>query len=314
MSIVPQGYYFERIAKERLCDLIPLYKGAFNQDVGLKELIDKYDTEYVGVSYIGYIAYTVNGDPAAYYGVFPMKMEINGRICLISQSGDTMTHPSHQGKGLFVNLAKHTYELCISMGILAVFGFPSASSYPGFTKKLDWIHHENILKFTLWTPTFPLGELSRYFHFIRSIHQRWAKLVLGLISSQTIFPGSVLTHQQNGVNRSKDFFEYKLRNPSVVNLQWKQTNFIVKISTFLGVGDIQFPNERFEESLRILKIFAFFAGLNRIVFYVSPDSYLAKKLQTKTKGVSGLAIGYRNFSPSIDLKDVSYTYVDFDTF
>ena len=95
-------YKIERMSRERLKDLIPLYKDAFSKNVSLKYFQDKFDTKIFGAEYIGFIAYAGNNAPAAYYGLFPCQVMYDEKILLSATSGDTMTHSAHRGKGLFV--------------------------------------------------------------------------------------------------------------------------------------------------------------------------------------------------------------------
>src|SRR4030095_10457568 len=141
---MPEEYTFERISASRLYDIKLLYLDSFGEDVSMDFVEKKYDTSAFGVRDIGYIAYDNVGIPAAYYGVFPCRALVRGNVYLTAQSGDTMTHPNHRGKGLFVKLAKMTYELAKENGIKFVFGFPNDNSLPGFVKKLGWKCDENL--------------------------------------------------------------------------------------------------------------------------------------------------------------------------
>jgi hypothetical protein len=51
---------------------------------------------------------------------------------------NTATHPRHQGKGLFTQLAKLTYELGADEGYECVIGVANANSTPGFIRKLGF--------------------------------------------------------------------------------------------------------------------------------------------------------------------------------
>lgn len=309
------NYVTERISKNRLKDLIPLFKTAFNQDKSEEELLYKYDTSFTGQSYLGFIAYTEEDlQPAAYYGVFPLEARISGKTCLVAQSGDTMTHPEHRGKGLFVKLAKLTYELCVQQGIQGVFGFPSESSYPGFVKKLGWQHHENIENYTAWIYTLPLSTLLKVKH-LKFLYRGWVKIILAFYSSGKCFESSVLRNSMAGIARTSDFWEYKLRNSDNVCLRVGGASVILKISVSLGVGDMDLSNEnKFDRIFTHLKWLAFFLGTPRISFYCSQNTWMSDVLKAKLVAKPGLAIGYVNFQKEVDLAPLKYTYFDFDTF
>ncbi|MBX2912897.1 MAG: GNAT family N-acetyltransferase [Cyclobacteriaceae bacterium] len=308
-------YNIERISRERLQDLIPVFKGAFKRNVTIAELKAKYETGFLGLSYLGYIAYyTPDRQPAAYYGVFPMEAIIEGKHHVIVQSGDTMTHPNHQGKGLFVKLAKQTYELCVQLGISGVFGFPSESSYPGFVRKLRWQHHENIENYTAWVYTLPLSTFLKV-KYLRFLYHGWVRFILSFYPSGKRFESLVLRNSTTGIARSADFWEYKLRNPDNVCLRVGGTSVILKTGVSLRIGDIDLSNKnKFDKAFTHLKWLAFFLGMPRISFYCSPGTMLGKVLRTKLVPKPGLAIGYLNFQKGIDLAPLKYTYFDFDTF
>lgn len=87
-----------------------------------------------------YTAFSVShdGTDAAVYSVFKVKVKINERHGIASQSLDTLTDQGHRGKGLFSGLAEAVFERCEEDGVAFVYGFPNASSAPGFFNKLRW--------------------------------------------------------------------------------------------------------------------------------------------------------------------------------
>jgi hypothetical protein len=149
-----EEYMFERLTDQNLHDLQILIKDLYGREEPIENLIRKYDTSTWGVQYIGYIAYSKNREVAAYYGVFPVMLEIHGENILAAQSGDTMTHRHHQRKGLFIQLAYMTYELAKEVGIQFIFGFPNDNSFPGFQKKLNWKFSERMNNYNFLVPTF----------------------------------------------------------------------------------------------------------------------------------------------------------------
>lgn len=72
------------------------------------------------------------------YLVIPMNYVLNGKKVLGTLSLNTLTHPEYQGRGLFIELAKATYEICDENDIVFTLGFPNPLSYGGFIKKLDF--------------------------------------------------------------------------------------------------------------------------------------------------------------------------------
>jgi GNAT superfamily N-acetyltransferase len=55
------------------------------------------------------------------------------------QSGNSLVHPNHRGKGIFQRLLNYIYELAAQKNIDFLIGFPVEMSLPSF-KKNGWIH------------------------------------------------------------------------------------------------------------------------------------------------------------------------------
>ena len=86
---------------------------------------------------VGFDAYA-NETLAAHYVTIPVVYTINGSIVKGLLSLNTATHPQHQGKGLFTQLASKTYELGEKLGYKFVIGIANQNSTHGFLKKLGF--------------------------------------------------------------------------------------------------------------------------------------------------------------------------------
>lgn len=75
---------------------------------------------------------------AAHYAAIPQSYRYNGTTVPCVLSLNTATHPSYRNKGLFVKLARATYEAAARAGIFCVIGVANANSTPGFTKRLGF--------------------------------------------------------------------------------------------------------------------------------------------------------------------------------
>lgn len=73
-----------------------------------------------------------------HYAAVPIRLRIRGESTIAYRSMTTMVHPKGQGKGLFVNLARHCYSGLTERGYPLVFGFPNQNSAHGFQKHLGW--------------------------------------------------------------------------------------------------------------------------------------------------------------------------------
>lgn len=98
---------------------------------------------------------------AGQYLVLPMEYQIMGEKISGSLSLNTLTHPDHQGKGLFTKMAGATYMDCAENNNFFTIGFPNPLSYPGFVRKLDFAHLGDIP--LLIKPLKPIKIFLSYF-------------------------------------------------------------------------------------------------------------------------------------------------------
>jgi hypothetical protein len=73
-----------------------------------------------------------------HYAVSSIDMIIDNQKHKTALSMTTMTHPKFGGRGVFKQLANHTYAQQIKNDHLMVWGFPNNSSHYGFKKNLEW--------------------------------------------------------------------------------------------------------------------------------------------------------------------------------
>ncbi|MGV9011300.1 MAG: GNAT family N-acetyltransferase [Flavobacteriales bacterium] len=140
-------YYTERISDSNFPAFLEIFKAGFGrQAVDEQHFRYKFNTTNTGHRWLGFIAFQKEtNEPAAFYGVFPTIVTIEGEQVVAAQSGDTATRPAHRGKGLFRLLHDRTMELCRAEGIAFIFGFPNENSYPGF-KKFNWSDRVSTLR------------------------------------------------------------------------------------------------------------------------------------------------------------------------
>lgn len=309
-------YYFEKLNHNNLNDLLSIYKDAFSKEVSLEFLQKKQDTSYAGPSYVGYIAYSAENEPAAFYGVYPCFIDYNGKKYLAAQSGDTMTHSKHTGKGLFTSLATKTYEYCKENGINLVFGFPNQNSYPGFTKKLNWIHFDDLISYQIKVKCIPWIRIKKIVHLSQKIHNLWGSFILQLLPKGKAFTSSAKDINIPVIDHSEDFFKYKTYEKNYL-LNVNGINVWLKFDElFLLIGDIEKCNE--EEFLKVigkLKKIAFLIGLPHIRFTGSSNTWgieMFKKYGVKMDNT--YPVGGINFTNAIPLEKMKFTMADNDTF
>ena len=309
-------YKFKRVVESCYKDLVFLYQSAFKQVTTVDYYQHKFNTAYLGVKHLGFLAYDEKDEPAAVYGVFPYMMELGGKQYLAAQSGDTMTSPAHGGKGLFTTLARMTYELAKQEGIQFIFGFPNANSYPGFVKKLNWTHKENMTNWETSVFTFPCAAIAKKFPVLAPLHKAYTKLVFSFFKTDTTFiRNSSLAFGYGGVHRSAEYFSYKsFYNNHVVGIGKRAA--WVKVDGALLVGDIELnPNGNGVGQIKAdLKRLAFWLGCNKIIIPVGKDTMWDTLLRGWFTPAEGIYIGYVDLQSGLPLDKFKFVFADFDTF
>lgn len=309
-------YYFEKLNKHNLKDLLPIYANVFSKDVPLEFFQKKNNPSFTGLFCIGYIAYSIKKEPVAFYGVYPCFIDYNGTKYLVAQSGDTMTHSKHTGKGLFTILATKTYQYCKANGVHLVFGFPNQNSYPGFVQKLGWTHFDDLHSSQIRVKCIPWIRIKKTFHLSQKIHDIWCDLILSLLPKGSSFENSSKDENTAVVDHSKDFFAYKTYAKNYV-LNIDGINVWLKCDDlFLLIGDLEKCDEiRFLKVISKLKKIALILGLPHIRYSGSSDTWGIRMFQKYGHKMENIyPIGGINFTNIIPLKDIKFTMADNDTF
>jgi len=309
-------YKIEKLNSTNLKDLLPIYENAFGYQVPIDFLLKKQDTSTFGLSFIGFIAYDNFNNPVGFYGVYPCYVLHQNKRYLVAQSGDTMTHNEHTGKGLFTKLALATYDFCKENGIHLVFGFPNKNSYPGFIKRLGWIHFDNMIPYLIRVKCIPWLRLKNTFKFPQSLHDRWCNFILSSQTNGAPFQSSCLTDETPIVDHSIDFFKYKTYGENHL-IQLNGINIWVKFDdTFLLIGDFERCDENtFLTTIRSLKKLAFKMGLPHLRFQTSSGTWGERLF--KKHGIPmevKYPVGGINFTNVIPLEKMKFTGADNDTF
>lgn len=79
------------------------------------------------------------GRVAAIYAVQPASFLVRGEPRLAAQSVDTLVDGHFRGRGLFTATAESVYQRVRDADGAFVYGFPNASSAPGFFGRLGWV-------------------------------------------------------------------------------------------------------------------------------------------------------------------------------
>lgn len=314
--LVKDSYLTQKVNWSKPAEVIAYLKNIYNRDISIESFQKKYNTAIFGGQYIGYIAYaTATDEPAAYYGMFPVKITYQGQTYLCAQSGDTMTHSNHRRKGLFKLVALKANELAKHEGIRCVFGFPVEASFYGFKKYLAWQFCEKIHSYNFLVFTFPMAHLlKKISETAFNIHRKYVYALLNLFSTKEPFVYSSIEKGYAQINRDADYFHYKDNSNKFVMTLNTASMWFSYDGTF-AIGDIVFEDERdVKKIIRKLSLIAFACGVLRIRFYTSPNIAIDTLLQQHYPFREGLNIGYLDFDSNIPIEKLKFTFADFDTF
>ncbi len=298
----------------------PAIKQLYIRASGFKKNIDfiysKYNTISFGEKNIGYLAYR-DSFPAAYYGVFPLVLVQNENEYLAAQSGDTMTDPEHQKKGLFIKLATATYLLAKECKIAFVFGFPNANSFPGFEKKLNWKFYGSMYEFSIITSQLPFAEVSKRFNiaiesYQKLVHKKLERYIIDSCEENL----KCFNFQVNVLKVKKDihFFNYKKYSSNYL-IKFLGFTLFVKVDGHLIIGDVgHFQEEKLNDFIFALKYLARKLFCRKIKIYLSEGHWLYPFLATNIKSKVNNPIGILALNEVLTIDQIAFSAADFDTF
>lgn len=311
---IAREYTIERLNDGNLSDLEQLHEAVYKRKVRSGFYKAKYDTAYTGLTCIGYIAYSMQHEPVAYYGVIPCFIEQEGRSILAAQSADTMTHPGHRYKGMFAELSRLTFALCREAGLQLVFGFPNEHSYPGAIR-MGWKETATMDCFDVPVRALPLASLAGRWPFMKTWYRRYQRRVTARYVSQLAgVRNTVITGDTAGVQRSGLYLKYKKYNDTQV-LQIGRAKVWVKITPILFIGDMEDVNEsNFDSVMRTMVKMCRRLGIRRLSFYISPHTDLHRLWSARYIAVPSFPVLFQDFGAAVPPEKIKFTFADLDIF
>jgi hypothetical protein len=306
-------YFIEQVNSSHYPLLSDLFENAFGSKPSLSEIKKRFDTGLLGRKQIGFIAiHRQHHFAVAYYGVFPVEVVIDGKIIQAAQSGDTMTHSQFRGKGLFVKLAKLTYQQCKEQHIDILFGQPNKYSYHGLVNTLGWRHLENLNRWALklkfktipWPKILVKMKLwSFYLKYARFILQ---KKMAGEITS---FQNPINT-EYGKVRRDKNYLNYKEKKESFF-IRIDNIVLWIRLTDVFWIGEFS-SYEISSATLKKVKKLAFYLGYNTITFNINESMKLNGALQS-FKVIDKEASCFLYLDEQWKNRNIVLTGADFDT-
>ncbi|MDP4264764.1 MAG: GNAT family N-acetyltransferase [Bacteroidota bacterium] len=313
----PAGEYrLERLDVNRLKDLAVLYKAVYGNKRSKEYFRAKYDTAYTGIEFIGYIAYSRDDKPAAFYGMIPCFIQYKNEIILCAQATDAMTHPGHRYKGLFVKLAAMTFDLCKASGVKFIFGFPNQNSFHGLFDKLHWQIKEVMDCFTIPVSTIPVESRLQRFKWTKWVYKYYTKWILHkYFLSQQGLSNAGIQPGYAGVLRDNRYLEYKTYGASQL-IRIRQSEIWIKINNGLHIGDINMTGNKddFDRVISTIVKIAKRLGVAKIIFQTSPGTHLHDLFSERYKPVPSFPVIFLNPGTELPLDKLKFTLADIDIF
>jgi len=308
-------YSIIRLSGDNLGDVAKLHSEVYAVPVNNNYFFRKYDTAYTGVENVGFIAYNRDNQPVAYYGVIPCFIQFGNEVALAAQSADTMTHPKHRYKGMFVELSNMTFDLCRELGILLIFGFPNQNSYHGAVHKLGWKMTGIMDCFTIHVNSLPLESLSKKIRPFKKLYRQYSHFLLkkNMMPLQGVV-NSVLVDGFAGVYRSDEYLYYKTYSLAKV-IRVRDSKIWISNKHGLMIGDMEGIHEmNFSAVINKLKRIAKRLGVRQIQFHCSPGTSLHQLFATHYKSTTSFPMLFQDFGSAISPEKIRFTFADIDIF
>ncbi len=312
-NAMAEDYFVERLSSERLHHLEQLYEAVYKRKASHNFFGIKYNTAYTGQKYLGFIAYR-DKIPIAYYGVVPCFLQCEDKKILAAQSADTMTHPEFRQKGIFVELAKMTFDLCNRSGVKLIFGFPNQNFYRA-APKLNWTTIHQMACFIIPVKTIPFAGISKRSKILEPLYRLYQRTILNSQSSTAgiAIPNSVVTDGYCGIFRDEHYMKAKEYYSRTVIKKGK-VKVWYRVSNDLMVGDIELANENIKVILKKLRTIATFLGLKQIQLHASDGTTLHKALSNLYPSIPSFPVIIQDFGSGISYDQLKFTLADIDIF
>jgi hypothetical protein len=305
-------YRMERLDDSRLKDVQYLYQVVFKKSISLDTLTKKYDTSYLGVKHIAYLAYD-RDNPVAFYGALPQRIINNGASILSAQTCDSITLPVYQGKGIHKMLALKSYELMREYGVRFVYSFLNENSFHS-CKKLDWGLAFIMKGFLIKTNMASVLKATRK---IAVLNQHVDSYIKTVLAPYTVDYENLVNSNFNdgySIEYSTAFFSHKSFTNNLV-IEVDNVRFWVKVSSGIMVGDVNFNSESdLLRGIASLKKLTFKIGVNEVLFQTTPGTKLEQVLSENYKGFESWKVGYYLIDKTIDPFQLKVNFGDVDTF
>ena len=309
------GYLIERCRKENIALLSDLFLRARNIRIAPSYFINKNNPAYTGRSYMGIFAFEQSGIPVAFYGQFPCEVIVRGKKYPAVQSGDVVTHPEHQRKGLFTAMGNYAREHAAEHGTAFMFCSPNENSAPGFVRSLGWHLSAHFMKYSWVVSTIPLYRIAGKLR-MRRLYSAYVNLIvrLNMLKAED-FLGDTQIAGLSTVVKSSSYYAYKNTYNQNYLIRWRGVKIWFKVNNGLVVGEIETTNNLSPQTLvSKLKSLAFWLGIEVVYFQTPANGVWHSRLSSCFSYTQGLPICFNPMGIPMESDEFVLTAADVDVF
>jgi hypothetical protein len=305
-------YFLKQISKNEIKDLAQVFNNTRKTKIKPSYFIRKYNALGDG-SFISVIAY-YNQIPVSHSACLPFSIVKSDQTLLKSAIFvDTATVKDHQKKGLFLKTNLKLTEIAKKQNFDLLFHFPNNKTFGGLSKHLERQHISDFYSFIIKTKTiFPVLKLLNKLN-CKTLIRAYFKLIIILSKSRRVaFESSVIRQGFYGIRHDAAYFKYKTYSSNFV-LNLSGDKYWIKPSDGIIVGDYEIMN--FESSIKKLRRFCYFAGINKINFIVNEGTKEYYLLNKHIKPKKSLPICIKILKDiNLDTSKLKFTFADSDNF
>ena len=316
--MLQSDFILKRVLENDLKDVVWLFELTFGVKITEESLYLKmtqgHDEKFHFLCHLAYF----NTQPVAFFGFYAMPFLLNDNYYYGAQSGDVMTHPEFQRKGLFQLLSQKSIQYAKEVGINFLFAFPNELSYPGFIKKMSFLSLPSTVSLTFFENKFEMNRFIFKSSVLRKIQFFLFKKMCFIFSSKGDFFQNSNKHAENLLycDHSKDFFQEKSEEKILISVF--QTNvWLAKKNNAIVIGDIDSDDiDKILKIISFLKKIVFFSGYRFLTIGGSANSVIVRKLTNLKKIASNEAYNpvVRWLSPDLSNIEISFLNSDADVF
>jgi hypothetical protein len=314
------NFVIKKFNEDRLNDVQYLFKVSFNSKLSIEVIKNKHLNCHGTEKYIGFLAYEESTmEPAGFYAVFPGNLVYKNQVYLVAQSGDTMTNPKFQKKGLFVKLAQITYSYCEKIGIKLITGLPNENSYPGFIKHLNFSELPIFSNLLFVENRLELTRITRRIAILQKFHFFYSKCLFYILYKK----GKPFNNSNNldsslaFMDHDTIYFESKKNKHNIFVKDMDCSIWLRMHENSIIICDISCSNSIFDldRLMKKLKIMTYITGFRFLNFGSTRNSFLYKKIFPFAKSKhSGYRFIVKNLCAELPTSNIALLSSDADVF